>query len=73
MQQRTPMLLRALGWVVFLEPTVVLNAVFQAEGFATPTHETIGEFLVHVVEVCEEVESVADGAFDERDEVIKHD
>jgi len=50
-----------------------LNAVFQAKGFATPTHEAIGEFLVHVVEVCEEVESVADGAFDERDEVIKHD
>jgi hypothetical protein len=50
-----------------------LNAVSQAEGLATPTHETIRKFLVSIGEVCKEVESVADGAFDERDEVIKHD
>ena len=72
MQQRTPMLFRALGWVV-LEPALVLNAIFQAEGFATPTHEATRKFFVHVAEVSEEVEDVADGAFDERDEVIKHD
>ena len=71
MQQRTPMLLRALGWVVFLEPTVVLNAVFQAKGFATPTYKAWD--CLWVVEVSDEVEGVADGAFDERDEVIKHD
>jgi len=50
-----------------------LNAIFQAEGFATPTHEATRKFFVHVAEVSEEVEDVADGAFDERDEVIKHD
>jgi hypothetical protein len=50
-----------------------LDAISQAEGLATPTHEAIGEFLVHVVEVCEEVEGIADGAFDERHEMFKHD
>jgi hypothetical protein len=50
-----------------------LNAIFQAEGLATPTHEATRKFFVFVVEVREEVEDVADGAFDEREEMITHD
>jgi len=50
-----------------------LNAVSQAEGLATPTHETIRKFLVSIGEVCKEVEDVANGGFDKRDEMFKHD
>jgi hypothetical protein len=48
-----------------------LDAVLQAEGFATPTYKA--RQRLRVVEVCNEVEGVTDWAFDERDEVISHD
>jgi hypothetical protein len=42
-----------------------LDAVSQAKGFATPTHEAIRKLAIHVTEVCEKVKDIADGAFDE--------
>ena len=44
-----------------------MNAIVQAEGFATPADEATA------VEVGDEVKGVADGAFDERDEMFAHD
>jgi hypothetical protein len=46
-----------------LEPAVVLHAIAQAKGFATPAHEPTA------VEVGSKVKQVADGAFDERNDV----